>query len=56
MQVNTIAWLLNKPFIYSAFRVKMFLSNLGKTFTNCTLEYTLSMLDTTFREVKMENK
>lgn len=28
----------------------------GELFTNCTLEYTLTMLDTTFREVTMENK
>jgi len=25
-----------------------------KIFTNCTLEYTLAMLDTNFREVNME--
>ncbi len=28
----------------------------GKIFTNCTLESTLRMIDTTFREVNLENK
>jgi hypothetical protein len=39
-----------------AFRAKTQYVIHEKIFTNCTLEYTLAMVDTTFREVNMENK
>lgn len=50
---------VNKTFVYqhlyAVFSRKKSIEGFEELFTNCTLEYTLAMLDTNLREVNMEN-
>jgi hypothetical protein len=49
----------NETFVYQRFHAifsrKWSIKGSEELFTNCTLEYTLAMLDTNLREVNMEN-
>jgi hypothetical protein len=48
--------MLNYQCFYVVFREKFSWLYYGKIFTNCTLENTFAMLDTTIREVNLKNR